>query len=130
MDMMKNEARLVVVIDDEAIILAGMEIMLESWGYQVVAAEGVEEALGALAGRGCPSVIVSDYRLRGGLSGVEAIKTLRQACGAQVPGIVLTGDTSSTLSAAITRDGLKVVHKPVKPDDLRRHIDHAIETAG
>jgi two-component system, OmpR family, phosphate regulon response regulator PhoB len=117
--------RLVVVIDDEAIILTGMEIMLDSWGYRVIAAETGEAALAALRAQTptpVPCVIVSDYRLRG-LSGVEVVRALRGLCGAPVPAIILTGDTGADLVAAAQVDGLTVVHKPVAPSDLRVHID-------
>jgi CheY-like chemotaxis protein len=116
--------RLAVVIDDEAIILTGMEIMLDSWGYRVIAAETADGALAALRQSPIPvpSVIISDYRLHG-RSGVEAVRALRALCGAPVPAIILTGDTGADLVAAAQADGLLVVHKPVGPSDLRVHID-------
>lgn len=122
--------RLAVVIDDEAIILAGMEIMLETWGFRVVAAEDAATALKALASDSAPAagpaVIVSDYRLRNGGSGVDAVRALRQAAGAPVPAIILTGDTGSALVADAQRDGLTILHKPVLPAELRREIDRLI----
>gem|GEM_PF-2554643 len=125
---MTNDAspdRLAVVIDDEAIILTGMEIMLESWGYRVIAAETAESALAALRAQSpipVPSVIISDYRLHG-VSGVEAVRALRALCGAPVPAIILTGDTGAELLAAAQVHGLTVVHKPVAPAELRVHIN-------
>lgn len=125
---MTNDAssdRLAVVIDDEAIILAGMEIMLDSWGYRVIAVETAESALAALRAQTptpIPCVIISDYRLHG-LSGMEAVRALRALCGAPIPAIILTGDTGADLAAAAQVDGLTVVHKPVAPSELRVHID-------
>lgn len=113
------------MIDDEAIILTGMEIMLDSWGYRVIATETADGALAALRGQSpipVPSVIISDYRLHG-RSGVEAVRALRALCGAPVPAIILTGDTGAELVAAAQVHGLTVVHKPVAPAELRVHID-------
>lgn len=121
---MGNEP-LAVVIDDETIILAGMEIMLESWGYRVVAAADLDSALSGIGGLR-PTVIVSDYRLRDGRSGVEAVRSVREACGSAVPGILLTGDTSAALQAEARREGLVILHKPVQPNDLRRTMENAV----
>ena len=130
MDMDVRPERLAVVIDDEAIILAGMEIMLETWGYSVVAAEDAETALKALAAAPIPSVIVSDYRLRNGVSGVDAVRAVRDLSGTRVPAIILTGDTGAGLTAAAQRDGLTVLHKPVQPAELRRHLDRLVAVKG
>lgn len=127
MDMNVRPDRLAVVIDDEAIILAGMEIMLETWGYRVVAAEDADTVLSALATEPIPSVIVSDYRLRNGGSGVDAVRAVREAAGTPVPAIILTGDTGASLVADAKRDGLTILHKPVQPAELRRQIDRLVE---
>jgi len=129
MDMNVRAERLAVVIDDEAIILAGMEIMLETWGYRVVAAEDADTVLKALAEAPLPTVIVSDYRLRDGVSGIDAVRAVRAAAGVSVPAIILTGDTGAALVAAAQRDGLTILHKPVQPAELRRQIDRLVEAA-
>ncbi|WP_245636708.1 response regulator [Azospirillum thiophilum] len=122
--------RFAVVIDDESIILAGMEIMLDTWGYQVLAAEDVETVLGKLPGRPVPDVILSDYRLRDGWSGISAIRAVREACGSAVPAIILTGDTGPELIATAKAEQVRILHKPVQPNDLRRHIDAVIAQPG
>ncbi|SMH53504.1 response regulator [Azospirillum agricola] len=133
MDSTECSDRLAVIIDDEAIILAGMEIMLETWGYRVVAVEDAASALAALAEAPPeappPSVIVSDYRLRNGVSGVDAVRAVREAAGAAVPAIILTGDTGAALAAAAQREDFLVLHKPVQPAELRRQIDRLVEAA-
>ncbi|CAO3354397.1 PAS/PAC Sensor Hybrid Histidine Kinase [Azospirillum palustre] len=126
MDMSATPDRFAVVIDDESIILAGMEIMLDTWGYQVLAAEDVETVLAKLPGCPLPNVILSDYRLRDGWSGITAVRAVREACGVTVPAIILTGDTGAELMAAAKADRIRILHKPVQPNDLRRQIDSLI----
>ncbi|WP_247872086.1 response regulator [Azospirillum sp. TSO35-2] len=121
--MSTHPDRFAVVIDDESIILAGMEIMLDTWGYQVLAAEDVDTVLERLPGAPVPDVILSDYRLRDGWSGITAVRAVREACGAAVPAIILTGDTGTELIAAAKAEQVTILHKPVQPVDLRRHID-------
>ncbi|CAO3416996.1 response regulator [Azospirillum doebereinerae] len=126
---MEPPERLAVVIDDEAIILAGMEIMLETWGFRVVAAEDASTALKALETAPSPAVIVSDYRLRNGGTGVDAVRAVREAAGTAVPAIILTGDTGAALVADAQRDGLTILHKPVLPAELRREINRLMDAA-
>lgn len=129
MDMNATPDRFAVVIDDESIILAGMEIMLDTWGYRVLAAEDVETVLAKLPGNPAPDVILSDYRLRDGWSGITAVRAVREACGAAVPAIILTGDTGSELMAAAKAEHVRILHKPVQPNDLRRQIESLIAPA-
>ncbi|ANC90924.1 response regulator [Azospirillum humicireducens] len=129
MDMNATPDRFAVVIDDESIILAGMEIMLDTWGYQVLAAEDVETILAKLPGHPVPDVILSDYRLRDGWSGITAVRAVREACGAAVPAIILTGDTGPELMAAAKTEQVRILHKPVQPNDLRRQIESLIAPA-
>ncbi|BAI71396.1 two-component response regulator [Azospirillum sp. B510] len=129
MDLSATPDRFAIVIDDESIILAGMEIMLDTWGYQVLAAEDVETILAKLPGCPVPNVILSDYRLRDGWSGITAVRAVREACGAAIPAIILTGDTGAELLAAAQADGIRILHKPVQPNDLRRRIDALIAAA-
>src|SRR6516165_10328247 len=72
--------KLVVVIDDDPLILEATGGLLQSWGCCVVTAQSCEEALIRLAeteaGRR-PDVIVSDYQLSRGMTGVDAIERLR-----------------------------------------------------
>ncbi|MDR6771298.1 response regulator [Azospirillum sp. BE72] len=126
MDMNATPDRFAIVIDDESIILAGMEIMLDTWGYRVLAAEDVETILAKLPGHPVPDVILSDYRLRDGWSGITAVRAVREACGAAVPAIILTGDTGVELMTAAKAEQVRILHKPVQPNDLRRQIEALI----
>ena len=129
MDMNATPDRFAIVIDDESIILAGMEIMLDTWGYRVLAAEDVETVLAKLPDHPVPDVILSDYRLRDGWSGITAVRAVREACGAAIPAIILTGDTGAELMAAAKADRVRILHKPVQPNDLRRQIEALIAPA-
>jgi CheY-like chemotaxis protein len=77
-------AKLVVVIDDDPLVLEATRGLLRSWGCCVVTAESCDEALVCLdeteAGRR-PDLIVCDYQLSRGLTGVDAIERLRGAFG-------------------------------------------------
>jgi signal transduction histidine kinase len=112
--------QLVVVIDDEALILLGLRAMLEDWKYDVVAAMSGEDAVRLLddAGR-VPDMIIADYRLREGRTGIEAIRDIHKACNSDVPAIVLTGDTAPERIAEVRGSGFRLIHKPITPTMLR-----------
>ena len=84
-------AKLVVVIDDDRLVLEATEGLLRSWGCQVVAAESYGEALARLSEYGRrPDLIVCDYRLSEGATGVDAIEGLRSAF--EIPALLISGD--------------------------------------
>ena len=70
-------AKLVVVIDDDPLVLEATGGLLRSWGCCVVAGKSCDEAVVRLAeteaGRQ-PDLIVCDYQLSRGLTGVDAFE--------------------------------------------------------
>ena len=118
----------VVVIEDEAIVLAGYRMLFESWGYRVVAAQSVDEAEHLIATTGTPGFILADYRLRDGKTGTEAIKHLRLRFGRDIPGVVVTGDTTVTVDGLRTAaaEGMPILHKPVNGRQLQDLLSRAL----
>ena len=60
--------KLVVVIDDDAMVLDGMGGLLHKWGCRFLAAGTPEAAIAGLGGSGASDLIISDYRLANGRS--------------------------------------------------------------
>ena len=113
----------VMVIDDEEAVLSGMQSMLGQWGCEVVLAESARDALRAIALEHVhPDLIISDYRLRNNCTGVDAIATVREALEIDIPGIIVTGDTSPERLKEVNDSGLALLHKPVNPDEMRSAI--------
>jgi CheY-like chemotaxis protein len=116
---------LVVVIDDEAIVLMGLQAMVKEWGYEVIAATSLEQALARLnhhRDSDAPSLIITDYRLRHGRTGLEAIQAIRDRCGTTIPSIILTGDTTLEPSQQTATADYSILHKPIAPTMLRASI--------
>ena len=112
--------KLVVVIDDDPLILEATGGLLRSWGCCVVAAQSCEEALVRLAeteaGRR-PDVIVSDYQLSRGLTGIDAIERLRSAFPNRIPALLISGDASSP-RCEVGSQGYHLLYKPVNAERL------------
>jgi CheY-like chemotaxis protein len=121
---------LIVVIEDEAIVLAGYQMLFESWGYRVVAAPSTEDALRALReGDESPDFILADYRLKEGNTGTEAIQALRSAYGASIPGVLVTGDTAVDRLRHAAASGLPILHKPVNGRQLLDILQRSLGAA-
>ena len=110
--------KLVVVIEDDPLILEATEGLLRSWGCCVVTARSCDEALVRLAeteaGRR-PDVIVCDYQLSRGVTGVDAIERLRSVFG-KIPALLISADASSPRCEV----GPKAYHLLYKPVNAER----------
>ncbi|WP_377806521.1 ATP-binding protein [Azospirillum sp. A29] len=116
--------RLALVVDDDVNVLMGLKINLEQWGFTVLAAESLDQALDKLKDGGRPpDVIVTDYRLRGGQVGTDVILHLRDSIGIDIPALVLTGEADFDLGGKIAGHGLAVIHKPATPQQLQRVLE-------
>jgi signal transduction histidine kinase/CheY-like chemotaxis protein len=121
---------LIMVIDDELAIREGMDLLLTGWGYEVRTAGSTAEALARLAHPAAtPDLIVCDYRLREGETGLSAIRSLRARYGAPIPGVLLTGDTAPDRLREARDSGFLLLHKPVAHGRLRAALANLIAGA-
>ena len=120
----------VLVIEDDALVSLALVSLLESWGCQVSVAEGLAEAMPLMAQGLVPDVLISDYCLRGGENGMDAIERLRALAGRHLPACLLSGDTQPELMQATRLVGLTLLHKPVRPAKLRSLIRRLVEEGG
>ncbi|MBL0545906.1 PAS-domain containing protein [Aeromonas jandaei] len=109
----------VLCIDNERDILAAMSSLLGRWGCEVRCAVDLAEAEALLAEGFVPRLVLSDYHLDDGKTGLEAIAALQQACGDEPGGIIISADRKSELQAQIRDRGYGYISKPVKPLKLR-----------
>jgi CheY-like chemotaxis protein len=119
--------KLIVVIDDDALVLDSMRGVLRTWGCFVVAAESGRAALASLNGDDrCPDLIISDYRLSDGDAGITTVEELRVAFGAPIPAFLITGDTAPERLREARASGLHLLHKPVAPMALRAMLNQLL----
>ncbi|HQS99415.1 MAG: hybrid sensor histidine kinase/response regulator [Hydrogenophilales bacterium 16-64-46] len=118
---------LVLLIDDESAILRGMAELFDNWNIDLVTAHSAGEAEQWLASiERIPDVIVSDYRLPDD-DGLAVIARLRTHFGHNIPAILVTGDTAPETLQRITKAGLPLLHKPLRPAKLRALLTHLIQ---
>ena len=119
---------LVIVVDDEQAIRAGMSALLTDWGYEVLAAGSADEAIQLLACHtGTPDLLICDLRLRNGENGIEAIEKLRTEYNETIPAMLITGDTAARRLHEAQTSELLVLHKPVPNGKLRTAMTRLIK---
>jgi CheY-like chemotaxis protein len=120
--------KLVVVIDDDPLVLDGMCGLLRNWGYRVVAAPSPDAVLAGLGDHDLPDLIISDYRLADGHSGIKAIDDLRASFAAPIPAFLISGDTAPERLREAQESGHHLLHKPVGPMKLRAMVSQLLKT--
>ncbi len=110
----------VLVLDDDVAVRDAMSSLLERWGCEVITTSTPEEAeAGIASGPGLPDMLIVDYRLRQDASGIETIGRLHDLAGTRIPALVITGDTAPDRLREAEESGYPLLHKPVKPAQLR-----------
>jgi CheY-like chemotaxis protein len=118
-----RDTKLVVVIDDDPLVLDATRGLLRSWGCRVIAAESYGEAITQLAEiGGRPDLIVCDYRLSHGETGVDAIESVRNAF--EIPAVLISGDVNSP-SCETVPEGYCLLQKPVNAEAFRAALVNA-----
>lgn len=115
----------VLVIDDDAIVRQAMAQLLAEWGCDCDLAESLEESL-VLARKCKPDLIISDYRLRDHCKGTDVIQAIRSTCHAEIPAILVTGDTAPVRLREAAASGLPLMHKPVSPLLLYKELSRML----
>jgi signal transduction histidine kinase/CheY-like chemotaxis protein len=114
------EGKVIFVIGDAPIVLEGTGGLLGKWGYSVLTAGSDEAALIRLAERQQrPDLIISDYHLASGKTGIRAIEQINAAFGSSIPAILISGDTAPEPLRDAKDRGYILLHKPVDPMRLR-----------
>lgn len=111
----------VLLVEDDFAVLQSTALFLKVSGLQVLPARNLLNAL-QLAGESRPDLIISDYGLRNGETGIQVVAALRQMLGEKVKAVILTGDTSTERAREAAESGCDIIYKPVKADALLNWI--------
>ena len=120
----------VLLIEDDDGAREAVTLAFAKWGWQVTPAATCAEAVAVVALCGRPDVIVSDLRLEAELSGLDAIRMVGEACAAEIPAVIITGDDSHPDLAAASHRPFLVVLKPFSAQQLRTTVATAMRNAG
>jgi PAS domain S-box-containing protein len=108
----------VLVVDNDASILAAMQALLEQWGIRILTAQGSLEAL-RLAAHEPFDAVLADYHLDDGGNGLELLERIRLLRGPSSAVALITADHGAEMTRAARKAGIPLLHKPVRPAALR-----------
>ena len=110
---------LVILIEDDVKVANAWGLLLEAEGYRVATAASAKEARAVVNHLDtAPDLIISDFHLLDGSTGVEAVKEIREKYQLAIPAFIVSGDTSKVVQDARDLDNSTMMSKPVNTDHL------------
>jgi len=107
-------AGVVVLIEDDVNVANAWGLLLEAEGYQVATAASAPEANAILKHLDTvPSLLISDFHLLDGSTGVEAVSGIRKYYDENIPAFIVSGDTTKVVKEARPLDNCTLMSKPV-----------------
>jgi signal transduction histidine kinase/CheY-like chemotaxis protein len=118
----------VVVIDNDHAVLEAMKNLLTRWQCDVrycINLTDIDELIARSSGF-VPNLILADYHLDDGVSGLMAVEKLRSAWGEHIPAVIITADHSPMAADMASRQRCELLKKPVRPAELRALMQHLL----
>jgi two-component system CheB/CheR fusion protein len=111
------------VIEDDPEVRELLVILLEDAGHRVAVASDGAGAL-EFIGRGGlrPDIVLADYSLPNGITGVQTVLAIRDRLHHAIPAIILTGDISTETLREVAAQNCIQLNKPMKAPHLVRLI--------
>lgn len=115
----------VLLLEDDPLGGAAVQRLLGGWGCVVELAANAEQAERTVEQGFVPDVMVSDFRLPGGVDGLQAIARVRERVGA-IPACLVSGDTDPELRTRVASLGIPLLQKPARPAKLRAALRNLV----
>lgn len=112
------QGAVVLVVDDDPDVLTATRDLLAGWKCAVLTAGSLEDAVSVAAGEEI-DVIVADYSLADGHTGLDVIEALNGEGGRQSEAVIVTGDVDPEELTRLRDGRYPVLNKPVAPVTLR-----------
>lgn len=107
----------VLVVDNDADVLRGMQALLQGWQCEVLAARDGDEALRLVAGA-TPDLVLLDFHLDDQQTGLMLRERLATVMPPR-PCVVITADHGADVREAVAAAGCVLLYKPLKPLALK-----------
>jgi DNA-binding response OmpR family regulator len=104
-------------VDDDPDVLDALGRLLRQWGMEVYPLHTLHQVMHEL--RTAPDVVLADYQLLNGETGLMVAREVHQRWGAHIPIVLITGDTRTETIQALRQSGYPLLHKPVRAHQLR-----------
>ncbi|WP_295080236.1 PAS-domain containing protein [Tabrizicola sp.] len=112
------------LVENDAELRRALGLLLEKWGMTVLEAASGEEAVALIEEIGIlPDIFIVDHQLGEGMTGIEALLTLRVEHG-PVPSRLITADRGAALQDLAAKAGIEILYKPIDPRALEAVVAH------
>ena len=108
----------VLLVEDDMAVRDATRLLLKIEGYQVVAVASLAEALQRVREAEGIDLLVTDYHLAQGETGIQVIAAIRDALKTPVKSVLITGDTSSAIKDLPRDPYFRVASKPIRAEEL------------
>ncbi|GKT12748.1 MAG: two-component system, sensor histidine kinase [Thiomicrorhabdus sp.] len=110
----------IVIVDDEKENLVAMKHLLMYWQAEVLTATCYKDLLTQFefCNYPLPDLMLVDYRLKEGETGINLIQKMRQFFKKNVPAAIMTGDVTLSLKEDLLDSGVAVEYKPLSAGRL------------
>jgi two-component system, chemotaxis family, CheB/CheR fusion protein len=118
-----TRAATILIVEDDPEVREYLALFLTEEGYHAVTAIDGPAALALFASaKQRPDLVLADYNLPNGLTGVEISRRLRRELDLNIPFVILTGDISTGALRDIALHDCVQFSKPVKLRELTQAI--------
>ena len=118
-----------ILIEDDVNVANAWGLLLEAEGYSVATAASAPEARALINHLDRPpELLISDYHLLDGSTGVEAVSAIREFFDKHIPAFIVSGDTSKVVKEARLLDNCTLMCKPIDTNRLLAAARHAVRT--
>ncbi|GJD44586.1 Sensor histidine kinase RcsC [Methylobacterium cerastii] len=117
----------VVVVENDAATADALTRLLQTWDAEVATFRDLAGVNAALRAGGLePDILILDYHLDDGACGLDVAVALKAGRTAPLPVIVTTADHAPEIAAEAARLGAELMHKPIKPAQLRALLTYLL----
>jgi DNA-binding response OmpR family regulator len=118
----------ILLIEDDRCVASAWSMLLKAEGFDLLLADSVSSAVEVVRRSGMrPDLLISDFHLAENSNGVEAVATIREMSGDDLPAIIISGDTSKVVDSARMLANCVLLSKPVHTDELLERVNGALE---
>jgi two-component system, sensor histidine kinase len=114
----KADRARVLLVEDDLAVRNATRLLLKVEGYDVVTAGTLAEALQRAQEVDGIDLLITDYHLAAGETGLQVIAALRQRCHPELKAVLVTGDTSAVIKELPSDPKLRVASKPIRAEEL------------
>ena len=112
----------ILLVEDDPEVRNATRMLLKAEGYSVTAAATLREAEQKAVESPHLALVVTDFHLGAGETGVQVILRLGEVLQRAIKAILITGDTSSAIKELSPSPNLQILSKPVQAETFLRTI--------